>query len=111
VSTEAFGWMNTAEALGWMNTAEVIGWLGAAALIAGYGLLSLGRIPNSRRYQVLNLVGSAGLAVNGAVHQAWPSTILNLVWVAIGATALAQLRRTAAPRTRLATGPGRSTDR
>ncbi|GAA3398428.1 CBU_0592 family membrane protein [Cryptosporangium minutisporangium] len=87
--------------------AEIVGWAGAAALLAGYALLSLGRIPHSRRYQVLNLAGSAGLAINGVVHQAWPSTVLNLVWVAIGAVALARLARLARlPRPEAgATGP------
>jgi hypothetical protein len=77
--------------------AEIAGWAGASVLLLGYALLSLGRIPNSRRYQVFNLVGSAGLAVNGLAHQAWPSTILNVVWVAIGGVALARLRRAARP--------------
>jgi len=75
--------------------AEVLGWVGALALLTGYALLSLGRIPQRRRYQVLNLVGSAGLAVNGLVHQAWPSAILNALWIAIGAAALARLYRLA----------------
>ncbi|SHN47477.1 CBU_0592 family membrane protein [Cryptosporangium aurantiacum] len=74
--------------------AEIVGWAGAAALLAGYALLSLGRIPHSGRYQVLNLAGSAGLALNGVVHQAWPSAVLNLLWVGIGVVALGRLRRT-----------------
>ena len=81
-----------------MPVAELVGWAGASLLLAAYALLSLGRIPNSRRYQVFNLVGSAGLAVNGLVHQAWPSTVLNLVWVAIGGLALVRLRRAARRR-------------
>ena len=73
--------------------AELVGWAGALALLTGYALLSLGRIPQSRGYQVFNLAGSAGLAVNGLAHQAWPSAVLNLLWIGIGVVALVRLRR------------------
>jgi hypothetical protein len=44
---------------------------------------------------VLNLVGGAGLATNAAVNRAFPSAVLNGVWMAIGVIALA--RRTRGP--------------
>ena len=37
----------------------------------------------------MNLAGAAGLAINSAVNGAWPSVALNLVWIAVGAVALA----------------------
>ncbi|WFE25999.1 hypothetical protein O7623_21920 [Solwaraspora sp. WMMD791] len=40
------------------------------------------------RYHLLDLAGAGGLAVNGAFHQAWPSTALDLIWLGIGLTAL-----------------------
>ncbi|WP_051570996.1 CBU_0592 family membrane protein [Cryptosporangium arvum] len=85
--------------------AEVAGWVGALALLAGYALLSLGRIPSGGRYHVFNLVGAAGLIVNGAAHGAWPSTMLNVVWVAIGGVALARLHRRPEPGSRWPTRP------
>jgi hypothetical protein len=76
---------------------DVAGWLGAGALLAGYGLLSAGRIRAGWAYQVLNLAGSVGLAVNAVAHRAWPSAAVNVVWLVIALVAvrgLATARRT-----------------
>lgn len=73
---------------------ETVGWVGAAALLLGYGLVSAGRLDGrSTGFQVLNLVGSAGLLINGVWHDAWPSAALNAVWLVIGLMALGRLRR------------------
>lgn len=70
------------------------GWLGAAALLLAYGLVSAGRLDGrSAGFQLLNLGGAAGLLVNGAHHGAWPSAVLNAVWVAVGVVALVRLAR------------------
>lgn len=74
---------------------DAVGWVGAGCLLAGYALVSAGRIGAGRRYQVINLAGSIGLAVNGAVHRAWPSTVLNVIWLGIGLVALRAQRRAA----------------
>ncbi len=81
-----------------MSAAELCvagaGWLGAAALLLAYALVSAGRLEAGRpAFQAMNLLGAAGLAANSGYHAAWPSAILNLVWIAIGLLALA--RRTA----------------
>ena len=76
---------------------DVVGWLGAAALLAAYGLVSAGRVEGkSRRFQLLNLLGSAGLAANSGFHGAWPSVALNLVWMIIGVAALTRGRNVTA---------------
>lgn len=72
---------------------EVVGWAGTVIVLTGYLLLSIGRIPNGRAYQWLNFGGALGLLVNGAVHAAWPSAILNVVWGGIALFALVQLAR------------------
>lgn len=71
-----------------------VGWAGAALLLAAYALASAGRLPAAGpAFQSLNLSGAAALTVNGAYHHAWPSAVLNIVWIVIGLTALT-LRRT-----------------
>lgn len=68
-----------------------IGWMGAALLLAAYALVSMGRLsPEGPVFQWLNLLGSAGLTANSGYHQAWPSAILNAVWIGIGCVALAR---------------------
>ena len=72
---------------------EIVGWAGTALIITGYLLLSIGKISNGWAYQWLNLAGAIGLLINGAVHAAWPSAILNVVWSGIALYALSQLIR------------------
>lgn len=71
---------------------EIIGWIGAGSLLLAYGLLSVNRISAGLTYQLLNLVGAVGLAVNAVVHGAWPSACLNLIWLLIGLVALRRER-------------------
>ncbi|HEX2355322.1 MAG TPA: hypothetical protein VHI50_02520 [Micromonosporaceae bacterium] len=77
-----------------MLFAEIAGWLGAGCLLAGYALVSARRIGPGWAYQLLNLAGSVGLAVNALTHRAWPSAALNGIWLVV---ALAALRGIAAP--------------
>ena len=73
---------------------ELIGWLGAALILLAYILLSLGRIDGrSRSYQLINVLGSAGVLVNSGYNRALPSAALNLIWLAMGAYVLLQQRR------------------
>jgi hypothetical protein len=68
---------------------EVCGWLGGIVLICAYALVSFGRIQASGiLFQFLNLAGSLMLAINSAWHHAWPSAVVNLVWLAVGVGAL-----------------------
>ena len=73
---------------------EILGWIGTAALLLAYALVGWGRsAPSSLSYIGLNLLGAIGLAVNGIAHGAWPSTALNLLWLAIGLVSLARRGR------------------
>lgn len=71
---------------------EVVGWIGATLILAGYFLLSAGKLDGkSPTYQWLNVVGALGFIANSAWHQAWPSAILNVIWVGIGVVALIKI--------------------
>jgi len=72
---------------------DVVGWFGAGCLLAAYALVSARRIRAGLTFQVLNLIGSVGLAVNGVTHGAWPSTALNVVWLGVALVALAGIAR------------------
>jgi hypothetical protein len=79
---------------------NVVGWVGMALLISAYALVTTGRLLGpSLTFQVMNLVGGAALMINSAYYDAWPSAVLNLVWVVIGGVGLARarLRRASAP--------------
>ena len=71
---------------------EIAGWVGAVLILAGYGLLSAGKLDaKSPAYQWLNVVGAMGFIANSAWHAAWPSAILNVIWVGIGVVALIRI--------------------
>ena len=75
-------------------TADVFGWIGASALLIAYGLISAGRLKaDNRNYQGLNVFGSVGLIVNSTWYGAYPSTALNIVWIAIAGITLARIVR------------------
>lgn len=70
---------------------EVAGWSGAVVLLAAYALVSLRRLAgDSNAFQIMNVAGAAGIAVNSGSNGAWASATLNLVWIAIGIAALAR---------------------
>jgi len=63
-------------------------------ILIAYLLLSAGRLTGqSALYQWMNLAGAAGIAINGWWHRALPSTVLNLIWLLIGALALWRIWR------------------
>lgn len=71
---------------------DAAGWAGAMALLSAYALVLAGRVPgHGWAFQLLNLTGAVGLAVNGVFHGAWPSAALNSIWLVIGVTALVRL--------------------
>lgn len=73
---------------------EVAGWAGAITILAAYLLVSAGRLAaQSRSFQWMNVVGAAGFIVNSGWHGAWPSTALNIAWMAIGLGTLYRLAR------------------
>ena len=68
---------------------EAVGWVGAGLILGAYILLSLGRIGGrSQAYQLINVVGSAGVLLNSAYNGALPSAALNLIWLGMGAYVL-----------------------
>ncbi|WP_238016860.1 hypothetical protein KZZ52_12145 [Dactylosporangium sp. AC04546] len=73
---------------------SVIGWAGAAALVAAYALVSAKRVAGDGvTFQAMNISGAFALALNSAVNGAWPSAVLNVVWVGIGGVAVFRLAR------------------
>jgi len=70
---------------------NVLGWVGMALLVGAYALVTAGRIHGTGLpFQLMNLFGGGFLMVNSAYYGAWPSAVLNLVWVVIGTVGLAR---------------------
>ncbi|MEO6886174.1 MAG: hypothetical protein ABI232_07815 [Jatrophihabitantaceae bacterium] len=86
----------------------VLGWFAAAALLLAYGLNIKGRLPAvGLPYLLLNLFGAFGLGLSTAGAHAWPSAMVNLIWLGLGIGPLVHAAREgrAAHRPRSRRGP------
>ncbi|MEO6247790.1 MAG: hypothetical protein ABIO85_04305 [Sphingomicrobium sp.] len=76
------------------------GWIGAVVILVSYFLLTAGKLSaKDAAYQWMNVIGAAGFIVNSAWNGAWPSAILNIIWVGIGLVALIRMMLRRAPAT------------
>ena len=72
---------------------EIAGWIAAVLILTAYGLLSAGKLTGkSVAYQVMNIVGAIGFVINTGYNGAFPSAVLNVIWVGIGVWALVKIR-------------------
>lgn len=68
---------------------DLIGWLGAALVLSAYFLVSTQRLDgDSAPFQWLNLAGGVGLLVNTLYYRAFPSSLVNIVWIIIAVVTL-----------------------
>ncbi|MBZ5522603.1 MAG: hypothetical protein LAP21_10230 [Acidobacteriia bacterium] len=67
---------------------ELAGWLGAALLLLAYAMVSFRKLrPDSVAYQLMNFIGSCLLVVNTVYLHAYPSAMVNIVWIFIAIVA------------------------
>lgn len=67
---------------------SIYGWYGTAAILFAYFLVSFGLAGDLLIYQVLNLTGSAALAIIGFLKKAWQPAVLEAAWAIIAASSL-----------------------
>lgn len=70
---------------------DIVGWIGAVSVLLAYLLVSIGKWNGqSAGYQGMNLLGGLFLIANTIYFGAYPSTLVNLVWVGIAIYTLAR---------------------
>ncbi|MFQ5490872.1 MAG: hypothetical protein ACE5GE_09145 [Phycisphaerae bacterium] len=63
---------------------DVLGWVGAGLLLLAYAMVSAERWRGgSFKFQSLNVAGSVLLIVNTVHYGAYPSAVVNAVWIGI----------------------------
>lgn len=68
---------------------ETLGWIASVLIVGAYALNLRGTLPASDpRYIWSNIVGGVFFVVNTIHHQAYPSALVNVVWVVIALAAL-----------------------
>jgi hypothetical protein len=71
--------------------ADGLGWIGAVLVLIAYWMVSTRRVTGgSRSYQLLNAAGSVFLLLNTLYYGAYPSTVVNGIWMGIAVWALAR---------------------
>ncbi len=74
---------------------EIIGWVGAVLIVGAYFLNINGKLKSSSAiYIISNLFGGIFFTVNTLVHQAYPSMIVNIIWVFIAIAAMFKKEKT-----------------
>lgn len=64
---------------------DFTGWAGAVLVLYAYFMVSTKKLSgNSFHYQAANILGAVFLMINTYAHQAYPSSIVNLIWIGIG---------------------------
>ena len=73
---------------------ETIGWIASILIVGAFALNSFGKISaTSKVYQLANLLGGIFFVANTIYHGAYPSAVVNVVWVIIALSALIKLRK------------------
>ncbi len=68
---------------------DIIGWIGSVEVILAYGLNSYQKLKSdSLLFQSLNLTGALFLITNTVYYGAFPSAVINIVWVGIAIPAI-----------------------
>lgn len=68
------------------------GWIGGIVILYGYYLIQTGKVQsNNTKYIWLNIVGSGLILLNVLYHKAYPSVVVNFVWMIVGIWSLSKM--------------------
>jgi len=72
-----------------MGIVEIIGWIGAILIVGAYYFNINGKLKStSPGYIICNLIGGVFFIINTFAHKAYPSVLVNVVWVIIALAAI-----------------------
>jgi len=73
---------------------ELLGWIASVLIVGAYYLNIRGKLPaQSPGYVWANMVGGLFFVVNTIYHGAYPSALVNVVWVLIALAALLKKKK------------------
>lgn len=77
-----------------MDGYALIGLCGVGTVIVAYALMTAGKLEaSSKRYQWMNVLGTAGILVSMISQFNLPAFIANAAWIMIGIVSLVQIYR------------------
>lgn len=73
---------------------EVLGWIASLLIVGSYALNITGRLSaKSKLYVTANIIGGLFFVVNTYYHQAYPSMLVNIIWVIIALVMLTKKKK------------------
>jgi hypothetical protein len=77
---------------------EIIGWLAAVLIVGAYFFNINGQLKSSSAiYIISNLLGGIFFTINTFFHGAYPSMIVNIIWVIIAIAAILKNAKSSRP--------------
>lgn len=74
---------------------ELIGWIASVLIVGSYALNISGKLTTtSKPYIWANMVGGLFFVINTYYHHAYPSMVVNTIWVAIAIVMLVKKKPT-----------------
>ncbi|MCU0323848.1 MAG: hypothetical protein MUF45_01140 [Spirosomaceae bacterium] len=68
---------------------EIIGWISSVLIVGAYFFNIQGKLSSEdNRYIWANITGGVGFIINTIYHHAYPSAVVNVVWVIIAVGAI-----------------------
>ncbi len=63
---------------------EIMGWIGSLLIVGSYALNITGKLETTSKWYIwANIIGGFFFIINTYFHQAYPSMLVNIVWVII----------------------------
>lgn len=70
---------------------ECLGWIASILIVGSYALNITGRLhADSKWYVWANIIGGFFFVINTYFHQAYPSMVVNIIWVIIAIIMIAK---------------------
>lgn len=71
---------------------EIFAWIGVTVILVAYALVSFDALEaDSIPFQLMNLVGAAGIAAISFVNRVFQPTVLNATWAIIALVAIVKI--------------------
>jgi hypothetical protein len=70
---------------------ECLGWIASVLIVGSYALNITGRLQAESKWYILaNIIGGFFFVINTYFHQAYPSMVVNFIWVIIAIVMIAK---------------------
>ncbi|MFM2360830.1 MAG: hypothetical protein RLY16_2823 [Bacteroidota bacterium] len=77
-----------------MNIIDIMGWVGSVLIVGAYFYNINGKLKSTSPWYVIsNLIGGIFFSINTYVHGAYPSMVVNIIWVIIAIAAIVKKHR------------------